>query len=203
MPKSILATVLLCCLFTISAVFPREIPEKGTFADARDGQQYPWVQIGNLKWMAQNLNFESPGSECYDNLPENCTKFGRMYPHEDVATACPEGWRIPTPDDWKVIRKAAGKKADALIAPGEWIGKDFENANNSLGMNILPGGRKDGHGASWRETQFGEMGISASFWLDDPEFHWHIRWGKSQMHKHGPIAQQGRKFSIRCVCEAD
>ncbi len=170
--------------------------------DTRDGEIYGYVQIGDLLWLTENLRYLAPDSECYEGIDDNCETYGRLYSFEDSRTACPEGWHLPSPKEWKSLRKVMrSRKADKIIVPGEWEGEEFSGTTNELGLSILPGGRKDEKGPANRESEFGEQGISSSYWLDDGEYHWHIRWGKSHIHKHGDISRQGRKFYIRCVCE--
>ncbi len=172
--------------------------------DPRDGETYGYVQIGDLLWLAENLRYQAPDSECYEEDNTNCERYGRLYSFKDSRTACPEGWHLPTPKEWKSLRKVMrSRKADKIIVPGEWEGEEFSGATNELGLSILPGGRKDEKGPTFSGNEFGEQGISSSYWLDDVEYHWHIRWGKSHIHKHGDISRQGRKFYIRCVCEGE
>jgi len=109
----------------------------GTFTDPRDGKTYRTVRIGTQTWMAENLNFVTDSSVCYDNDDSNCQKYGRLYDWDAAMKACPTGWRLPAHEDWAGLVKTVGGNEIAgkkLKSKNGWDGTD------ELGFSAMPGG---------------------------------------------------------------
>lgn len=74
--------------------------------------------------MAENLNYETGNSWCYDNDPSNCTTYGRLYTWDaamngeessnnvpsGVQGVCPPGWLLPGYEEWKTLEGNADKQ---------------------------------------------------------------------------------------------
>jgi len=136
--------------------------------------------------MKENLNCDviSDGqSACYDNDPDNCAKYGRLY---DWLTAmalpgscsylscsdlikpkhqgiCPSGWHIPSDEDWdKLIRFVGGiRYADHYdySCPAEFSaplgGVYYTNLVNGYFVDV-------GYGGYWWSTS--EAGLNAAYY---------------------------------------
>lgn len=109
-----------------------------TFTDPRDNRKYRIVEINGQKWMAENLNFKSPRSVCYDNDDTMCEKFGRLYNRSEAQTVCPAGWHLPDTTEFKKLLKDAGG-ASALLYDeyDDWRGIDVET---DVGFDMRPSG---------------------------------------------------------------
>ena len=141
--------VLSACALSLSAC-------SDSFTDPRDGQSYDVVKIGNLTWMAENLNFETESSACPDGDSRNCKRMGRLYSWAEAKTVCPEGWRLPTRADFEALMAAAvpagesgtvpnassavqnNKAGVVLKARDGWFKKG--NGSDALGFKALPAG---------------------------------------------------------------
>lgn len=149
------------------------------------GRNYPYVQIGNQLWLAENLDykFEVDGSQLpigvsgtpstpsawyYDNdeatYGVNGNKYGLLYNwyaakylDANKSTLLPEGWHVPTTEEWNTLMKAVGGKSIAGTKLKSITGWDSGNGDDSYGFNAFPsGGGYDG--------SFGYLGSRASFW---------------------------------------
>ena len=123
--------------------------------DPRDGQVYKMVKIGPFVVMAENLNYDMPSSYCYDNLPDNCGLYGRLYTWEAAIQACPAGWHLPSSDEWEALYAEMGRTPSAMQAKGfpEW-----SDATDAYGFSALPAGRYDYFHV------YGAVGEGAYFW---------------------------------------
>jgi uncharacterized protein (TIGR02145 family) len=131
----------------------------GRFIDPRDGQSYKTVVIGNQEWMAENLNYGTVGSYCYSDLPTSCEEFGRLYTWETALYVCPEGWHLPTSEEFRTLRSNVGGEETAGKMLKSTTGWDANgNGVDAFGFNILPAGRRDDDGSSHY------AGMSTAFW---------------------------------------
>jgi uncharacterized protein (TIGR02145 family) len=122
--------------------------DSGEFTDNRDGTKYKWVTIGDITWMAENLNYETGNSRCYDDDPENCAKYGRLYDRETAKTVCPTGWVSPSQYAVLILSDYLGGLSVAgggLKAKSGWRRSYSSNIDGSgsdeFGFNALPGGQ--------------------------------------------------------------
>jgi uncharacterized protein (TIGR02145 family) len=89
--------------------------------------------------MAENLNYNARGSKCYENKPENCEKYGRLYSLEAAKKVCPEGWYLPADEDWDELVRTAGGYHSAgrhLKAKSGW--PEGGNGLDTYGFAALP-----------------------------------------------------------------
>jgi uncharacterized protein (TIGR02145 family) len=114
------------------------------------GQTYKTVKIGTQTWMAENLNYEVEGSICYENDPDNCAKYGRLYNWETALKVCPKGWHLPSNAEWdKLFRFVDGDTGTESPYESETSGKHLKavsgwykngNGTDKYGFSALPGG---------------------------------------------------------------
>ena len=110
----------------------------GEMTDARDNQVYKTVKINDNVWLAENLNYKTSTSYCMKDDSTYCEKYGRLYNLDVAQTICPEGWKLPSIDDWHDLYAAAQKiQPDSLARYVLWS-KSFTKGTNELGFSGTP-----------------------------------------------------------------
>ena len=118
-------------------------PDDDIFDD-RDGQTYRTVTIESQTWMAQNLNFVTENSLCYNDDESSCDTYGRLYKWQDAQLACPYGWHLPSKDEFETLITVAGGYETAgktlKSTTGWWNGGKLDGGTDDFGFTVLPAG---------------------------------------------------------------
>jgi uncharacterized protein (TIGR02145 family) len=173
------------------------------FTDPRDGKVYRTVKIGNQVWMAENLNYDAPGSVCYDNDPKYGEKYGRLYDWETAQKAVPPGWHLPSYDEWnKLIQFAGGEKnaGKHLKARIGWY--DHNKPNDGNGTDTYSFSAISGGGYSTLNDGFDHIGRYGYWWSwamydDNYVYGWHM--GYCNDGAYWIIDDVNCLFSVRCI----
>lgn len=167
---------------------------EGTMTD-QDGKEYKTVRIGDQIWMAENLSVThfrngdeiewvtgdtawtelNSAAYCfYSNEEEKRETYGNLYNWyavNDLRGLGPEGWVVPTDEDFKVLERALGMsyaESNKTIWRGtdeghklksDWGWHGGQNGSNSSKFNALPAGYRDS-GAGF----FNAKGYHTYFW---------------------------------------
>lgn len=172
------------------------IYDKATyFCDKRDVQLYRFVTIGTQTWMAENLNYadsvKTPSlmgsSWCYDNEPDSCAKYGRLYAWaaaidsvklydggngvdcgygktctlpEKVQGICPSGWHLPRRAEWETLIESAG---------GSVIDENTSTGNPGRKLKSPSGWYNYDNGDAYFSYLFGFLALPAGFWYNNDD----------------------------------
>ncbi len=168
--------------------------QTGTVSDFSDGRVYKIVVIGDQTWMAENLNdskFQNgdpipeaksiedwiaagnngkPAWCYYNNDPSKGNNYGKLYNWHavnDPRRLAPNGWHIPTRNEWFYLQKHlggydyAGKKMKSKYG---WT--ENGNGTNESGFLGLPSGMRGIDGKFYDIETTGRW-WSSSFEMDD------------------------------------
>lgn len=136
------------------------------------GRSYPYVKIGNQLWLAENLDYKfaynggtlpigvngtpsTPSAWYYDNdeatYGVNGNKYGLLYNwyaakylDDNKSTLLPEGWHVPTTEEWDTLMNAVGGNSIAGTKLKSMTGWDSGNGDDSYGFTAFPSGYYDG-----------------------------------------------------------
>ena len=201
-----------------------------------DGNVYLTVPIGNQWWMAENLrvthyrngddiphvtdnttwvNLTTGGYCNYDNDQDHVSTYGRLYncyAIDDSRNIAPEGWHVPTDEEWKELERSLGMSASEADDSG-WRGTDEggqlkesgtthwldpnTGATNASYFSAIPAGCR-----ALSAGNFVNMGYSAYFWSSTETTALHA-WVRRLSYNYSSIYRgvynKEYGFPIRCV----
>lgn len=188
--------------------------EDRTFTDQRDGKVYYTSVIGDTEWMRQNLAWEGAGKP-FQDCDAMSDIFGRYYDWEEAQTACPDGWRLASDEDWG---KVAEKYGDTSVPGSDYEGLAGDllenlyfngtrmweywrevNVTNAAGLSVMPVGYasvEDGeydfnyvyeYAAFWTSDEYGGNGVLRYIVAGYDTVYW------------GALPKTDFGFSVRCV----
>lgn len=169
-------------------------------ATFRNGDPVPRAQTDE-EWRAAAENGE-PAWCYYQNNPENGEQYGKLYNWyavNDPRGLAPEGWRIPTDEDWSQLvqyyggSKYAGRR---IVNPKAWE-KDGYNPH-AKGFKALPGGLRYARG------NFGGVGNEGYWWSsteNDNQSSWFRRLDTYYGELNRFSNEKSFGFSVRCIKE--
>lgn len=200
----------------------------GLFTDPRDGKVYHTTIAGSLEWFCQNLNWDGAGSP-YSKMNVMGAILGRLYTWNDATGGvsgsglasgpqgvCPEGWTIPTNEDWVDLAKALGAEGeitffDTWNGLGEkltvnarlnderiWPYSPDHESQNMFGWAALSSGYGNNsynnyymmgeRGFWWSSTEYdGTNALYRYIYYDDPDF------------PFNPVDKDDFAAAVRCV----
>jgi len=216
--KPLFLILLFCNILILWTACTKEISKVciDSFVDERDGTEYCITTIGTQIWMTDNLEYASD-SNAYINVSSPRTVnavYGRLYTFNEANQVCPNGWHLPTDEEWKILERALGMsavEADGVNERGTNEGgqlKSIEGWNssanvgvagtNSSGFNALPSGE-------WNPSfgPFFHLGEEASYWTASVHDTTSAAWMRTLTYDDTRIkrnyATQKMGFACRCV----
>jgi len=187
----------------------------GSVSDAA-GRSYKTVKIDTQWWMAENLNYAGSGTTigmCYNNSPESCAKYGRLYTWSEVMAGassstlspsgvqgiCPTGWHVPSDTEWTtmltVVGAANATDGTKLKSTSGWVpnGTNSGNGTDDYGFRALPGG-------NFIDTTF--FGAGSGFWWSATEHDYFSVWYRSMgndAYVYHNVNAKAFGLSLRCA----
>ena len=200
-------------------------------------QTFKTIRIGDQVWMAENLkvthyrngdaiptghsnseweNLSTGAYAVYNGNESNADTYGYLYNWfavDDSRNIAPEGWHVPTDDEWKELEMHLGmsqSEADDTGCNGTnegsklagnadlWNSGALENNSEfgSSGFTALPGGYRSYDGS------YNGMGYAGNFW-SSTEGHSHDAWDRLLRYLNSGVYRSNlskrRGFSVRCI----
>jgi len=205
-----------------------------------DGNEYGTIILGNQTWMAENLkvskyrdgtaiptghsnsdwaSLTTGGYAVYNNVEDLGDTFGFLYNGfavDDNRNIAPEGWHVPSDDEWKELELYLGMNESEINYTGSrgsnegsklagnaslWFNGNL--ANNvefgTSGFNAIPSGIRKGNNGN-----FDYQNIYSWFWsssVSSDTYSWYRRLYYNYSDVNRNVYHRRTGLSIRCVMD--
>ncbi|NNF32848.1 MAG: hypothetical protein HKN68_01990 [Saprospiraceae bacterium] len=191
--------ILLYCIVVFTSCGGDEpVSSEMSYTDVRDGQVYRTIEMNGLTWMIDNMNYSDNdlGWVYRDDISYE-SPYGRMYDWWMTPQVCPEGWRLPTKEEYEALSE--------VIADGDMSLKSDE-------FNLLAGGlRQNNQGQYDNKTEYQSIDSEGFFWtstefkqgivdMNGEEISAFLLYYNETENRIGVFAlNKEHGFSVRCV----
>ncbi|SHK47920.1 fibrobacter succinogenes major paralogous domain-containing protein [Fibrobacter sp. UWEL] len=200
------------------------------YKSVKIGDQVWMAENLNYAYVVPTAEWDS-SSFCYDDELDNCAKYGRLYlwsaamdsaavfsesgrgcgfgvecnPNGIVRGVCPEGWHLPSSEEWYALHSSVGGYLTAgkmLRTTSDWHnnsnGTDG-NGTNAYGFSVYPSGYRHVN-----SVFYSRLGYDAHFWMAD-------EWSKTNAsyeelvygydYTTGDADPKNLGYSVRCLMD--
>ena len=206
----------------------KDLRDGQTYKTVVIGEQTWMAENLNYRYLGPTATLDS-SSFCYGDDSANCTKYGRLYlwsaamdsagvikgntangcgnaskctPSGNVHGVCPQGWHLPSRDEWEVLFTTvggwptAGAKLKSTYGWNDYYG-DRGNGDDAFGFSALSAGHRDNDG------DYGSEGYYAYFWSSteydgDGAYYMYTNFSKDSAYYQSDI-EKYEGFSVRCL----
>jgi len=201
--------------------------EEGNVTDV-DGNVYKTIKIGKQWWMAENLRVihyrngsaiqhvtnqatwqqlpdNNRGAYCdYGFVTDRPAIFGHLYNWyavDDSQQIAPEGWHVPTSDEWEILFNILGGSdvAGGKMKATSYWGSPNTDATNESYFSALPAGRYDSQNSFCCDfyNAFFWASTKSTTWPYTYAYCWELHWDSGDVIRGNYFRNFG--LSIRCV----
>ncbi|WP_424961480.1 fibrobacter succinogenes major paralogous domain-containing protein [Ekhidna sp.] len=164
-----------------------------------DGNQYRTKRYGEAVWMLENLRAtkDKKGNDItfyYPNRDSTTTQeYGLLYDFETACKVCPEGWRLPSIQDWENLFNLRNQN-DARLFKDKRFWTSGANSNESE-FSVRPAG----YGNIEHPNNFNKSAIFWSSSKEDEHFIWTFILEDDTDSIRKASQHPEYAFSVRCV----
>ncbi|MBR1927158.1 MAG: hypothetical protein IJ840_05355 [Bacteroidales bacterium] len=180
-----------------------------SMVDPRDNGVYYLTTAGDKVWMRNNLYYSGSGVS-YEHSEAMDPIVGRLYNWNEAISACPEGWRLPTDEEFAAMTGASGDVlsgvAGSIMADGSFNGDKLwtfwpdVKITNTTKFSAVPIGYAIDQEGNMKYMGSGEY---AAFWTADESGEESAKYRYIYVSKSDIFAGHGEKdsfrASVRCV----